>query len=160
VTSGFDPKASDALWSRAAERYPFAAVREAAWLQRRYAGRPRVEYVHLYVRRRAVARAWGVARFQGDALHLADLVWDGSDPRDLQAVDRAFVTHARRGGVTRLEMWLDGDPAAAEVLASRGWVRQPDPPDFGMVGRAFHPAIDLAEVARHIYLTMGDSDLV
>jgi hypothetical protein len=57
-------------------------------------------------------------------------------------------------------MWLDGDPAAAEVLAARGWTQLPDPPDFGMVGRAFHPAIDLAEVGRRVYLTMGDSDLV
>jgi hypothetical protein len=160
VTCGFDTEASDALWSASAGRYPFAAVRDAGWLQRRYNARPGVEYRHVYVRRRGLPRAWGVARLQGDGLHLADLVWDGSDPRDLQAVDRAFVAHARRCGVTRLEMWLGGDPAAAEVLASRGWVRQPDPPDFGMVGRAFHPAIDLAEVGRHIYLTMGDSDLV
>ena len=160
VTSGFDAEASDALWSLAAERYPFAAVRDAAWLRRRYTGRPGVEYVHLYARRRATVRAWGAARLQADALHLADLVWDGSDPRDLEAIDRAFVLLARRAGARRLEMWLDGDPAAAEVLAARGWTRLPDPADFGLVGRAFHPAIDLAEVGRSVYLTMGDSDLV
>jgi hypothetical protein len=160
VTSGFDPEASDTLWSRAAERYPFAAVRDSAWLRRRYTGRPGVEYVHLYARRRAAVRAWGTARFHGDVLHLADLVWDGSDPRDLEVIDRAFVSRARRAGAERLEMWLDGDPAAAEVLAARGWSRLPDPPDFGMVGRAFHPAIDLAEVGRRVYLTMGDSDLI
>jgi len=160
VTRGFDPVASDALWTRAAERYPFAAVRDAAWLRRRYTAQPGVEYRHVYVRRRNLPRAWGVARLRGDALNVADLVWDGSDPRDLEAIDRAFVSQARRAGAERLEMWLGGDPAAAEVLADRGWVQMPDPPDLGMVGRAFHPAIDLAEVGRRVYLTLGDSDLV
>jgi hypothetical protein len=160
VTRGFDPEASDALWVRAAERYPFAAVRDAAWQRRRYTGRPGVDYIHLYARRRGLARAWGVARLQGHSLQLADLVWDGSDARDLEALDRAFVSQARRAGAAHLEMWLAGDPAAAEALAARGWVQLPDPPDIGMVGRAFHPAIDLGEVGRRVYLTMGDSDLV
>ena len=160
VTHGFDRQTSDALWSRAAGRYPFAAVRDATWLQRRYTARPNVEYRHVYVRRSDLPRAWGVARLQGGALHVADLVWDGEDPRDLEALDRAFASLARRAGAPRLEMWLGGDAAATEVLADRGWVRLPDPPDLGMVGRAFHPAIDLAEVGRRVYLTMGDSDLV
>jgi len=160
VTHGFDAEASDALWSRAAVRYPYAAVRDAAWLRRRYLGRPGVEYVHLYARHRGLACAWGAARLQGNVLHVADLVWDGTDPRDLEGLDRAFVALARRAGLRRLEMWLGGDPPAAEVLAARGWTRLPDPPDFGMVGRAFHSAIDLGEVGRRVYLTMGDSDLV
>ena len=160
VRSGYDAGASDALWGRAAGRYPFAAVRDAAWLGRRYDGRPGVEYEHFYVRRGGAATAWSVARAGGELLQVADLVWDGGDPADLVALDRAWVARARRAGIGRLEMWLGGDPEAAAVLAARGWVRQPDRSDFGMVARAFHPAIDLAEVGRRAYLTMGDSDLV
>lgn len=160
VTLGFDPAASDALWARAAPRYPFAAVRNAAWLRRRYDGRPGVEYVHLYVRPGAAATAWAVVRLRQDVVDVADLVWDGGDPADLAALDRALVAFARRAGAGQLEMWLGGDPQAADAMAARGWVRQPDRSDFGMVARAFHPEIDLAEVGRRVYLTKGDSDLV
>jgi hypothetical protein len=63
VRTGFDRQAADDLWYRAQHRYTFGTVRDGAWLERRYAGRRGVDYVHISVwrsgrRRRAWCARW------------------------------------------------------------------------------------------------------
>jgi hypothetical protein len=58
------------------------------------------------------------------------------------------------------ELWLRGDDGAKVLLADQGWAMEPHPEDLRMVARAFHPALDLTDIARRFYMTMGDSDLV
>ncbi len=160
VRAGFDAGAAGALWSGACARYPVAAVRGAAWLSRRFTGRPGVEYVHLVARRRGRPAALAVVRLQGRLASWADLVWDGEDRRALAALDRAVVAVARRAGAAGLEMWLDGDDAAEAVFAGLGWERGTHPDGLVMVARSFHPEIAAASFAGRFYLTMGDADLV
>jgi hypothetical protein len=160
VRLGFDAAAANELWKRAKGRYPVSAVRDAAWLARRFLGRPSVEYLHLTARRRERAVALAIVRVTGEVAQWAELVWDGVDPHALVALDRAVGQVARRAGAERVEMWLDGDGVAEEVLARLGWDRGAHPAGLVMVARSFHPDIVVATFADRFYLTMSDADLV
>jgi hypothetical protein len=160
VRAGFDPVAADALWRQAGERYRVAAVRGAAWLARRFTGRPGVEYIHLRADRRGQVSALAVLRVMGKVARWCDLVWDGGDPRALAALDKAAASIARSRDALEIEMWLDGDDAAARVFSDLGWVCGCHPAGLVMVARSFHPEIDVASFPGAFYLTMGDADLI
>ncbi|HYH44910.1 MAG TPA: hypothetical protein VEG34_04445, partial [Thermoanaerobaculia bacterium] len=161
VRAGFDAGAVNRLWHRAAGRYPVAAVRDGAWLGRRFTGRPGVTYLHLGVfpRLGRTARAWAVLRVGEGSVRWAELVWDG-DPRSLAALDDAVAAVAREAGAERFEAWLAGDAAAAAVLAGRGWQRREQPDGLHLTLRSFDPGLDITDLAGRFYLTMGDADLV
>lgn len=149
----------DGLWAASAGRYPVAAVRDAAWLARRFSGRPGVHYLHLAAVRRGVVHAWAVARVEERRVAWAELVWDGTRRGALAALDGALVGVARRAGVHTLELWLEGDEAAADVLRRLGWRREPPPAAMVRMARSFTPAVGAAAL-RRLYVTMGDADLV
>jgi hypothetical protein len=159
VRPGFDPAAVNCLWRQACTRYDIAAVRDAAWLRRRFTGRPGVEYVHLSAWRRGEVQAWAVLRVGAPVTHWAELVWNGRDPRALAALDRSAARLARVAGAERLEMWLGSDEAAAAALARLGWKVQ-EHPLIRMVVHTFHLEIPAESVPGRFYLTMADSDLV
>ncbi len=159
VRTGLDRAAADDLWRRASGRYPIGAIRDGAWLGRRFWGRPGVEYVHLAAWRRGAPRAWAVVRLGTPTTQWADLVWDGEDRRALAALDRAVATLARRAGAVDVEMWLDGDPDGGRVLAGLGWTSAPHPA-IKLVVHSFHPAIEPGATAGRFHVTMGDADLV
>lgn len=160
VREGFDAQAVDALWRRSQQRYAVAAVRDAAWVARRFTGRPGVAYTHLIAWRRGRPAALAVLRVVGEIVAVAELIWDGADERALAALDRAVCTRARAAGVGRAEMWLDGDDLAEAAFAALGWERGAHPDRLVMVARSFDLRIDVAGFAGRFYLTMGDSDLV
>jgi hypothetical protein len=160
VTDGFDPAALDELWTRSRRRYPFAAVRDSAWLSRRFTGRPGADYLHLQARRGGRCEAWAVLRPTADQpLRWVELLWDGEDPRALDALDRAADDFARLVGASHLDLWLSGDPAAAAAFAARGWQQLPEPHDLHVAFVPFHPELDVPSLAPQLYYTLGDSDL-
>lgn len=159
VQEGFDATAVDALWRRARGRYPFAALRDAAWLARRFTGRPGVEYRHLAARRWRQSEAWAVLRLGSGRARWVELLWDGRDASALGALDRAAVDLARAAGASHLDLWLAGDPAAAAALAGRGWERQPQPDGLHVAFVPFHHALRIGDLAPRLYYTLGDSDL-
>jgi hypothetical protein len=160
VREGFDGDEVNDLWRRAALRYDVTVVRDAGWLARRYRERPGVEYQHLSVRQRGHTRAWAAARAQESVLRLADLIWDGDDPRVLAVLDQALDRLASRLRCARLELWLGNDAGAERALYDCRWRRQLCPLDMLMVARSFSPLVDLDRMQRGCYVTMGDSDLV
>ena len=162
VRKGFDAEAVDRLWERSRERYPFAVVRDAAWLGRRYTGRPGVDYIHLnaVLPGRRTPSAWAVLRVMGESVQWADLIWNGDDSRALAALDREALAIARSEGATKLEMWLGGDTEAGRALAALGWRREPQLDNLHVTMRAFDPGLDAQRIAAGWYCTLGDSDLV
>lgn len=160
VRDGFDPVAADALWRKAGERYRVAAIRDAAWLARRFTGRPGIEYLHLTAHRRGRVKALAVVRLMGEVAQWCELVWDGEDVRALAALDKAAASFARSRHATQIEMWLAGDEAAEGAFAELGWAPGLHPAGLVMVARSFHPEINVAGFPGAFYLTMGDADLV
>jgi hypothetical protein len=160
VQVGFDRSALDELWGRASTRYGIGVVRDAAWISRRFVGRPGVEYVHLAARRRGGVHAWAVVRPGAPVTSLAELVWDGESPGALLALDREVGRVARRAGAERVEMWLAGDRLAAEVFSRCGWVPGPHPVGLHMTAYTFDQRLDPGSFPDGFYLTMGDADLV
>ncbi len=160
VRVGFDGPAADDLWRRAKHRYRIAAVRDSAWLSRRFTGRPGVEYVHLAARRGRRDAALAVFRPTGDTLQWAELVWDGNEVGALAALEKAAVSMARARGASSIEMWLDGDDAAEDAFTRLGWGHGRHPAGLVMVARSFHPGIDVSTASDIWYVTMSDADLV
>jgi hypothetical protein len=167
VRQGFDPEAADRLWRRSAHRYPVAAVRDAAWLRRRFTGRPGVEYLHLRVERRGEPAALAVLRLPGSGaeegprrgLAWAELVWDGRRGA-LEALDAEVARLAREAGAEASRLWLANDPRAEAILERRGWQRREHPQRLCLGAVSFDPAIDADDLCRRLYLTLGDGDLV
>lgn len=164
VREGVDPAAAEWLWQRSAVRYPVTAVRDRGWIERRFTGRPGVEYRHLAAWHRGRPAALAVVRVMEDVTdrvaHWAELVWDGESPRTLAALDAAVGELADREGASEARLWLGGDPEAEAVLAERGWRRAPEPKGLHLGAVSFLPDLDAAEVCRRLVVTMGDADLV
>lgn len=162
VRTEVGPALAGRLWRRASSRYPVTAVRDDAWVERRF-GRPGVTYHHRLVMQRGRPAALAVLRRTGDEegiLSWAELVWDGEDPRALAELDDEVARLARRLGSRECHLWLANDPEAEALLAARGWRREPEPQRLHLGAVSFLPEIDAAAVCRRLYLTMGDADLV
>ena len=159
LREGLDGEAADTLWRRAARRYPVAVVRDGARLGRRFAGRPGIDYHHLWVTEGGEPAAWAVVRAMEDRLSWADLVWDGR-PAALERLARAIEEHGRRRSLPAGHLWLDGDPEAERLLAGLGWVERPEPQGICLGAVSFISDLSAAELCRRLYVTMADADLV
>lgn len=160
IDTTFEQHLVDDLWNRARDRYPVALLRDGATLRHRFVDHPVHSYEFRTVRTGGTAHAWAALARTGDTVHWADLLWDGESPSSLRALERAVRDTARRGGATKLEMWLNGDPAATQVLLDAGWESMPNPLDLAITSIAIDPTIDSKSAARRMYVTMGDGDLV
>lgn len=164
VRRGPDAAAADRLWDRARSRYPVAAVRDGAWINRRFHRRPGVDYLHLVAERWGEPAALAVLRPpEGEGaervLSWAELVWDGRATA-LLALDREVARLAAGSEARESHLWLANDRAAARLLAGRGWIRREHPQRLCLGAVPFRPDIDATAVCRRLYLTMGDGDLV
>lgn len=159
LREGLDREAADALWRRAAHRYPVAVVRDGARLERRFASRPGVDYHHLCVAVGGEPAAWAVVRAMEGWLSWADLVWDGR-PAALERLARAVETHGRRLRLPAGHLWLDGDPEAERLLTSLGWIERREPQGICLGAVSFTADLSAAELCRRLYVTMADADLV
>jgi hypothetical protein len=159
VNDRLDAAAADALWQAARPRYHAAVVRDGAFLSWRFAECPGRDYIYVTAGRGRAPGAMAVARLEREAVRVADLLWDGESPRHIASLERALIKVARDAGRSRLELWLDGDAAAAAVLRSLGW-EEGTAPGLTVVGYSFHPAITAADLTGRLYVTLADTDLV
>ncbi|MEO7793849.1 MAG: GNAT family N-acetyltransferase [Thermoanaerobaculia bacterium] len=165
ISEGFDVHATDRLWQRSRERYPFATVRDAAWFRWRYERRPGGSYLQLGLRRAGELRAWAVVNLDAtpESAHWVDLLWDGERAADLAELAAAVEERAAarpagvEGGGRAVELWLRGDRSAREVLIDRGYSGRLEPL-LRLSTITFDPRVRVPEVLERFYLTMGDSD--
>jgi hypothetical protein len=159
---GDSEPALDMLWERVRERYPVSVVRNADHVRRRLSGHPTVRYHRWLISPRwSVTPAAFVAfRTDGGTCRWVELVWDGR-PGALELADHLSRRLADQTGAEREELWLDGDPEAADWLELFGFEGGPDPSGVVRVVRLIDPELDSASFAPgRVYTTMADADLV
>src|SRR5574337_1850587 len=165
----FDARANR-LWARCRPELPVAAIRDARYLNWRYAQHPEVRYRLLVVRRRfsdewaglAVLRLGGgkATAFLGQGESAACLV-DWLAPLGERWPTELLLTQVHRtaqeNGMSDLYAWFRPGSAHWNLLIERGFRPEPTPMHF-----TAHRCIDdiSLEWARdRWYYTMGDSDI-
>lgn len=152
----------DRLWAQVGTRAGVATVRDAGYLNWRYADCPDVRYVMLAARRRFGGGLAGIAVLRlGIAEHsiacLVDwLVPDGATPV-AQALLTCCEALARNAGMTQLQAWFPPSGWPAQLLLQRGY--RPEPTPYHLVALTKVPEVSLEWVNAHWYYTMGDSDI-
>jgi hypothetical protein len=150
----------DALWSACRQGYGFLAVRDAAYLNWRYADAPQ-PYRCCVVRDPAsgAVRAVFVLRERWCVKSILALVEYFGASDDVDAIDSALIyaVHvARSGGFGRVETWLS--PQCMQFTRALAVGFEPEPSPFSMVARLYHGRPDVRELTRRWYFTIGDSD--
>ena len=155
--------ALDLLWQRVSDRYPVAVVRNAEQIRRRLSSHPSVCYHRWLISPRFSSSpvAFVAFRTDGGVCRWVELVWDARHPGALELIDHLSRQLVDQTGADREELWLDGDPEAAEWLDAFGFEGQPDPSGVARVIRILDPALSPSSfVPGRIYTTMADADLV
>lgn len=155
---GLVPTVFEELWQRHGSRYPFAGIRDAAYLRWRYNQHPRHRYEGLTLYRGEAPVAAAILRVTPEVLALVD--W--AAPPD-PAVWRVLVaevgrTWARGAGRT-LTGWLTGDAETLAVFQHLGF-DVATVPEVRLVVHVFHPDLDPASVPGAFFTTWGDTDLI
>jgi len=154
--------ALDRLWEQVQDRYPVSVIRDAKHVRRRLSGHPAVHYHRWLIMPRwsTTPAAFVAFRTDGGICRWVELVWDGR-PGALELVDHLSRRLAEQTGADREELWLDGDPEAAQWLELFGFEGGPDPSGVVRVIRFIDPNLNADSFAPGcVYTTMADADLV
>ena len=154
--------ALDRLWERAQDRYPVSVIRNANHVRRRLSGHPAVRYHRWLITPRwsSTPAAFVAFRTDGGVCRWVELVWDGR-PGALELVDHLSRRLTEQTGADREELWLDGDPEAAQWLELFGFEGGPDPSGVVRVTRFIDLDLNADSFAPgRVYTTMADADLV
>jgi hypothetical protein len=152
----------DRLWEQVRSGPDVATIRDARYLNWRYAECPDVRYTLLVARRRFGGGLAGVAVLRlgvGDQ-PIACLV-DWLVPHDATSAARALLAYcetvAREAGMTQLQAWFPPSGWPAQLLLQRGYRSEPTP--YHLVALTKVPEVSLEWMNAHWYYTMGDSDI-
>jgi hypothetical protein len=152
---------ADRLWERCAPEYGAATVRDARYLNGRFAEHPGVAYELAEARGGAgELRGVLVLRRGGWTEGVATLA-DWVVPREDGDAERALLAHAvayaRAHDRRALVAWFPApEPRFLRFQLEHGFLAHPSPYQF--VFRAYRPGLDRRWLHEHWYLTMGDID--
>jgi len=154
-------EAFDDLWKRCRKDYPFAVIRDSAFLRWRFLEHPVREY-EIWGYRSCFRRGWqayAVFAIEGETARMVDILAPASmkTTRDF-LVRMGDRFHGR--GIKEIETWLPEDHFLARFAASAGLKPFEEPLGFVPTGRSFHPALSLDWASQHLYYTMADGDLL
>jgi hypothetical protein len=151
----------DRLWSSLRAHYPLAVKRDLAFWQWRFRDHPIRNY-RVYGCRSGLLRrlrAAAVVAVDGAVVKIVDLLL----PPDGE-VGSAFMTGLAEivgdQGAESIEVWLPGGHFAAEVLRESGFEPAPEPLGIVPTARSFDERLSIDWVARSLYYTMADADLL
>jgi hypothetical protein len=152
----------DRLWGRIGSGLGVATVRDARYLNWRYADCPDVRYTALAAHRWFTGDLAGMAILRlgvGDQ-PIACLV-DWLVPHGATPVAQALLTRcetlAREAGMTQLQTWFPPSGWPTQLLLQRGY--RSEPTLYHLVALTKMPEISLERVNAQWYYTMGDSDI-
>jgi hypothetical protein len=156
------PAAVDDLWPRCQSELPLAIIRDARYLNWRYADCPDVAYTKLVATDRWTGRVAGVAALRlGFEDRRVALLMDWLVPGRRGQLAEALLRHchavAAASGQSRIEAWFPEYAPQFHFLKDHGY--SPTPTQYEIVVEPFVPELPREWVRGHWYYTMGDSDI-
>jgi hypothetical protein len=155
---GFHPVLWEELWERCRSRYQVAAIRNWTYAHWRYGQHPSKPYSCLFLLRHEQPAACAVLRLVEGTLFWVDLLWDGQ-AEALCALARAVRGWAAQWGAHQVDLWLQGDNEAEEILPQEGFQRSSAWKEAVLMAKSFVPTLNAEAFGRRLYLTHGDGDL-
>jgi hypothetical protein len=152
----------DRLWARVEPDVGVATVRDAGYLNWRYADCPDVRYTMLAARRRFGGGLAGIAVLRlGIADQSIACLVDWLTPSGDAVVADLLLRHcerrSREAGMTQLQAWFAPSGWTAQHLLRRGY--RSEPTLYHLVALTKVPEVSLDRVNARWYYTMGDSDI-
>ncbi len=156
------PHAVDDLWRRCQRELPLAIIRDARYLNWRYADCPEMEYAKLVASDRWTGRVSGIAVLRlGFGGRPVALLMDWLVPGRHRRLADTLLQHCHALGAafgqSRMEAWFPEYAPQFQFLKARGY--RPVPTQYEIVVEPFHTELSREWVNGHWYYTMGDSDI-
>jgi hypothetical protein len=149
----------DELWRRVRSSYPNAAVRDAEYALRRFAGHPTIRHHRFIVCPRFSnhAAAFVVFAGEGSCCRWVDLVWDHDHPGAVELLANLSGRLAGQLKANHEEVWLVGDAEGRALLAKRGFAGDDSLPVPIVSARSIVPEVDVSTFTEGAYLTLADA---
>jgi len=156
------PGSVDELWQRCRRELSLATIRDARYLNWRYADCPDVAYVKLLATDRWTGRVAGIAALRlGFEGRPVALLVDWLVPKRRRRLAGALLRHchalAVAEGLSRIEAWFPEYTSQFQFLKARGY--RSAATAYEVVVTQFHPELSREWLEGHWYYTMGDSDI-
>ena len=151
----------DRLWADLRRHFPFAAIRDRAFVDWRFFRNPTRKY-RVYVFRSKVSkrpRAYAAVGIDGETAKLVDLL----APPDQQLVAEfagQIAADLSEHGIAVLETWMPAAHFLSQMLIGAGWVRQSEPLGIVPTARSFDERLTIPWTSDSFLYTMADSDLM
>lgn len=155
----FEIEELDNLWQESKSRYKVSVVKDGSYIKHRYIDHPSRKYIYITSRKNKKIDALAILKYDVGKLHWVDLIWDGTNAKSLVSLERSIWHLALLLGAVNIEMWLNNDEEAQEILMSCGMDVKDNPYDLFVSSRSFAEDIDGEDVTRRLYFTMGDTDM-
>jgi hypothetical protein len=149
----------DHFFNRACEDYGLLVKKDAAYLQWRYLDCPDGKHRLFAVNVRGRLVGWSVFSLRDDVLIWGDALFEKKSARYVAPmIDDILKNHFPY--VKRIEGWFSREPKWwSDTLADAGFEVTTDPQELAAGIIFFDETFTLSVVDRHLYYTMGDSDL-
>jgi len=150
----------DHLWERCRANYPFALIRDSAFLRWRFSKHPLRKY-ELWGYRPYLKKGWkayAVVAIEGEKARIVDIFGPPSGKTVSAFLARLGAQFAERG-IEKVETWLPGNHFLTKAAISAGFRPSEEPLGIILTGRSFHPSLSLDWASENLYYSMADGDL-
>lgn len=145
---------------RVAPSYRYLARRDAAYLRWRYLKRPDRRYLILKVTTGGRLSGWSVFYRKDKKIIWGDALFDRCDLSIVKAMFLSLHEHPAAEGAESVECWFPGRPAWWDkILLKIGFEPASEPDNLHLTGPVFNDPGAPEKIRKHLYYSMGDSDL-
>lgn len=147
------------LWTRSKNRYKVSVVKDGNYINYRYLSHPVRNYMYLPFYDRKDLSAFAVLLYEDRLVKWVDLMWDGENSNTIKEIESKIWNITKKVGAIKVEMWLNNDDEARNILYECGMKNIPNPYDLYISSRSFDDNLNGNELTKLFYFTMGNSDL-